>query len=185
MRFIKETQPGSTTSSSHSIIYEYKVGVLTLEHLIDTIYLKDYINCVANGTNMKIRNKKTPLRNLYTNAKCRLLRLPKIDNITLVMLGDRISTQAHLYAEKINKSGKYVHRVSSGYNIPVTVYLRTYKDYIYTLASKRGIQWNHINNLNQEINNMSAIIKPGEFPKWDQKGTLIGHWDEDRELLSF
>lgn len=186
IRYIVKKQKNSSKASStrHIVIYEYKIGVLTLEHITDTLYVKDYINCVINGTNKKVRSKDTPLRNLFKQIKCKLLRLPKVDEITVLMLADRISNQAAEYADKINKANKYVHRVSTGQNIPVNIMVRTYKDYILTLENKYGIQWNHTNNLNQQLLNMSDYPAINAFPKWDQNGKLIGYW-KPNELQGF
>jgi len=168
----------------HAVIFEYKIGVLTLEHLMDTLYIKDYVNCVINGTNQKVRSNPSPARNLYKNIKCKLLRQPQIDQITLVMLSDRISKQADQYARKITAANKYVHRVSTGKNVPVKILLRTYKEYIVQLEQTYGIHWNHAKNLDSQIDNNSRIVLPGQFPKLDHNGKYIGYW-KDQDLLDF
>ena len=76
--------------------------ILVLHHAFMIIIV--YVNCVINGTNQKVRNVTEPLRNLYTKVKCKLLRLPRIESLTIIMLADRISKQAFEYAQKINKS---------------------------------------------------------------------------------
>ena len=165
-------------------IFEYKVGVLTLEQVMDTIYLKDYINCIVNGTNNKVRSVAIPLRNIYKHIKTKLLRQPKLDKVTVIFLADRISIQAAQYINKINKANKYIYRASTGQQVSIKIAARTYKDYLILLDKNYIIQWNHLKSINKQIINFSKILPINQFPKWSEQGEQLGYWEE-HELLDY
>lgn len=143
-------------------MYEYKIGPITIEDIINTIYIKDYPNCIINGTNKNCRNNPNSLKSLYSkigNPKNALKKLPDIDLLNVVLLGDRITLKAFELAKKINETNPYIYRVSKNKRINFIVSVMTYKRYIEGLNSKFHIQWFYENDINNEIENISNYKK--------------------------
>lgn len=143
-------------------MYEYKIGPITIEDIINTIYIKDYPNCIINGTNKNCRNNPNSLKSLYSkigNPKNALKKLPDIDLLNVVLLGDRITLKAFELAKKINETNPYIYRVSKNKHINFIVSVMTYKRYIEGLNSKFHIQWFYENDINNEIENISNYKK--------------------------
>ena len=152
---------------------------------MQTMYIKDYPNCVLNGTNKKVRASSNPLRDLYTKTQVALKRLNPVNEIVVVMLADRISTEASFTAHEINKNKKYLIRVSNKQQVPVRIVLRTYKEFIYnTILIEHGLHWNHTKNVNNKILNISDYSKGSlTFEKWSNN-KMLGYW-KSHELLPF
>ena len=185
IRYINNKQPGSRKSSNIITIFEYKKGVVSTEHLIQTLYIKDYPNCVINGTNKSVRSSNNPLRNLYTKAQLALKRLSAVQEVVVVIMGDRISIEAANLAEEINKNKKYLYRASNKQQIPIRVVLRTYKDFMYnSIIKKHKLEWNHAKGINQQILNMSEYNKGSlTFEKWSGD-KMLGYY-KPQELMPF
>lgn len=143
-------------------IYEYKIGPLTVEDIINTLYIKNYPNCIINGTNKTCRSNPNSLKSLYNkigNPKNALRRLPDIDVLNVALLSDRITLKAFEYIKKINETNPCIFRVSKNKQIKIVVTAITYKRYIEGLNNEFNIQWFHEKDINSEIENISNYKK--------------------------
>lgn len=156
------------SGSNTAVVYEYKIGPLTVDDIINTLYIKNYPNCIVNGTNKNCRNNPTSLKNLYNkigNPKNALKKLPDIDLLTVVLLGDRITIDAAVYVSNINKTNPYIYRVSKNKKVEIKVVIRTYKQYIETLNKDYHIQWFYEKDIDNEILNLSNYNDTNSFNK--------------------
>ena len=156
--------PQTTSSNTYKkvlLIEEWKQKTLVPYHIHDTVFYKNYAECVVNGGNKKARQKEVPFTDLLKNIKLKLGKANKIDEVRYLFVSDNLSIQAQEEITKFNSYGKYIVQQSTGKQIPVRIKYLSFYQYIKNIDNNYGIHWSAIEGLVKQLNQFSTYNNQG------------------------
>lgn len=160
-KIVSITDPVSNTSKNVLYIEEWKAMTLVPTHIYETVYLKDYANCVINGGIKKARQLEVPLTNWKGRIKLALKRCPKIDEIVYTFVSDNICIQAQREIKNYNKYKKYIVQLSNQKKIPVKLEATTLYSYIAAIDEAYTINWHVVSDLKSNLKTFSSYENLG------------------------